>query len=43
MLGTEIVAWEGARNTKKAKIRWNFTVSDARQVFKEHYPTTLDS
>ena len=42
-LGTEIVAWEGARNAKKAKIRWNFTVEDARQVFKEHYPTTLDS
>jgi hypothetical protein len=42
-LGTEIVAWEDARNAKKAKIRWNFTVDDARQVFKEHYPTTLDS
>lgn len=42
-LGTEIVAWEDARNAKKAKIRWNFTVADARQVFKEHYPTTLDS
>lgn len=43
VLGTEIIAWEGARNEKKAKIRWNFTVSDARQVFKEHYPTSLDS
>ena len=42
-LGTEIVAWEDARNAKKAKIRWNFTVTDARQVFKEHYPTSLDS
>ena len=38
---TEIVAWEQARNAKKAKIRWNFTVADARQVFKEHYPTSL--
>ena len=40
-LTTEIVAWEAARNQKKAKIRWNFTVEDARKVFKEHYPTSL--
>ena len=40
-LTTEIIAWEHVRNDKKAKIRWNFTVEDARQVFKEHYPTTL--
>jgi len=38
---TEIVAWEHARNEKNAKIRWNFTVDDARKVFKEHYPTAL--
>jgi hypothetical protein len=38
---TEIVAWEQARNEKKAKIRWNFTVQDAQNVFKEHYPTSL--
>ena len=38
---TEIVAWEELRNEKKAKIRWNFTVEDARNVFKEHYPTSL--
>lgn len=38
---TEIVAWEEARNEKKAKIRWNFTVAEARKVFKEHYPTSL--
>jgi hypothetical protein len=41
MLITEIVAWEEARNAKKAKIRWNFTVTEARKVFKEHYPTSL--
>jgi hypothetical protein len=41
ILITEIVAWEEARNERKAKIRWNFTVNDARQVFKEHYPTAL--
>jgi transposase len=38
---TEIVAWEESRNAKKAKIRWNFTVAEARKVFKEHYPTSL--
>jgi len=38
---TEIVAWETTRNAKRAKIRWNFTVDDARNVFKEHYPTAL--
>jgi len=40
-LMTEILAWEQARNDRQAKIRWNFTVDDARRVFKEHYPTTL--
>jgi hypothetical protein len=40
-LTTEIIAWEEARNTKKASIRWNFTLDDARIVFKEHYPTSL--
>ena len=40
-LTTEIIAWEDARNAKKANIRWNFTVHDARIVFKEHYPTSL--
>ena len=38
---TDIVAWEERRNHKKAMIRWNFTVQDARIVFKEHYPTSL--
>jgi hypothetical protein len=42
-LGLEIIAWEKARNDHKAKIRWNFTVDEARRVFKEHYPTTLGS
>ena len=41
MLTTEIIAWEQARNEKKARIRWNFTVDEARKVFKDHYPTTL--
>lgn len=40
-LTTEIIAWEETRNTKKASIRWNFTVDDARILFKKHYPTSL--
>jgi len=41
ILTTEIIAWEVTRNDKKAKIRWNFTIDEARKVFKEHYPTSL--
>lgn len=41
VLTTEIIAWEETRNEKKAEIRWNFTVDEARKVFKEHYPTSL--
>ena len=41
ILTTEIVTWEESRNEKKAKIRWNFTVEDARKVFKEYCPTSL--
>jgi hypothetical protein len=40
-LATEIIAWEEALNTKKASIRWNFTVDDARIVFIDQYPTSL--
>jgi hypothetical protein len=41
ILITEIVTWEVSRNEKKAKIRWNFTIDDARKVFKEFYLTSL--
>jgi len=41
ILTTEIISWEQARNAQKAKIRWNFTVDEARKVFKERYPTSL--
>jgi hypothetical protein len=39
-LALEILAWENARNAAKAKIRWSFTVGDARRVFAPAYPTT---
>jgi len=41
ILITGIVAWEVSCNEKKAKIRWNFTIDDARKVLKEYYPTSL--
>ena len=39
----EIAAWENARNNRKAQICWKFTTDDARKVFKQHYPTSLES
>jgi len=38
-LTTEIIAWETRRNAAKARIHWTFSLDDARQVFKDHYPT----
>jgi hypothetical protein len=38
----EIAAWENARNNSKAKINWRFTTDDARRVFKQYYPTSLE-
>ena len=42
-LATQIIAWEAQRNSSKAMIHWSFSVDDARYVFKDHYPTSLDS
>jgi hypothetical protein len=39
----EIAAWENARNNRKAQIRWKFTTDDARKVFRQYYPTSLES
>ncbi len=39
----EIAAWESARNQRKAQINWRFTTDDARRVFKQYYPTSLES
>jgi hypothetical protein len=43
ILRFEIAAWENARNARKAQIRWKFTIDDARKVFKQYYPTSLES
>lgn len=42
-LRIEIAAWENARNERKAQICWKFTTDDARKVFKQYYPTSLES
>ncbi len=42
-LASELIAWERRRNAAQAQIHWSFSVDDARQVFKEHYPATLES
>jgi hypothetical protein len=38
-LGLQIIAWENQRNQAQAKIRWRFSVEDARRVFRDHYPS----
>jgi hypothetical protein len=42
-LRAELMAWEMQSNRAARKIHWSFTVEDARRVFKEHYPTFLES
>lgn len=42
-LRAELMAWEIQSNRAARKIHWSFTVEDARRVFKEHYPTFLES
>jgi len=40
-LATEILAWEARRNAVAKPFNWTFTVEDARNVFREHYPVDL--
>jgi hypothetical protein len=35
----EIAAWEKARNQRKAKIHWTFTIAAARRKMKKLYPS----
>jgi len=37
-LESEVVAWVGDRNEKRATVQWRFTKSDARATFQKHYP-----
>ena len=34
----EVLAWQKARNTNKAKVNWQFTTKDARVKLKRLYP-----
>lgn len=38
-LATEVVAWEGKRNTAGGKVDWRFTTADARIRLKHLYPS----
>ena len=40
-LTREVAAWERYRNDIGATIKWTFTVTDARNVFKERYKAKL--
>jgi len=35
----KVKAWQQSRNTKKAKINWQFRTDDARVKLKRLYPT----
>lgn len=38
VLGRETNAWEGKRNEEQVKIRWRFTIKDARKKLHHLYP-----
>jgi hypothetical protein len=42
LLRSEVNAWQAQRNTKGAKIDWQFTTSDARIKLKRLYPTFVE-
>lgn len=42
-LRVELMSWELCSNNACRKIHWGFTVDDARRVFKEYYPSKLES
>ncbi len=39
LMRQEIAAWEDARNAKRAKIHWTFTISAARVKLQRLYPS----
>ncbi|MBI4250663.1 IS630 family transposase [Candidatus Uhrbacteria bacterium] len=39
LLCSAMRAWQHRRNKRRATIQWKFTKDDARNVFKEYYPT----
>ena len=41
-IAAEVAAWESKRNTRKARIHWNFTLAVARQKLRKLYPSNED-
>jgi hypothetical protein len=39
VVANEVAAWETQRNAEEAKVRWRFTVADARVKLKKLYPS----
>jgi DDE superfamily endonuclease len=42
LIAEEVGAWEGARNARKARIHWTFTLAVARQKLRTLYPSIED-
>jgi DDE superfamily endonuclease len=42
LMAEEIAAWENARNARKARIHWTFTLAVARQKLRKLYPSIED-
>ena len=42
LMAEEVAAWENARNARKARIHWTFTLAVARQKLRKLYPSNED-
>jgi hypothetical protein len=42
LIAEEVAAWEQRRNEEEAKIKWSFTVSDARVKLIKIYPPIMN-
>jgi len=42
LMAEEVAAWENARNARKARIHWTFTLAIARQKLRKLYPSIED-
>jgi hypothetical protein len=42
LMAEEVAAWENARNARKVRIRWTFTLAVARQKLRKLYPSIED-
>ena len=42
LMAEEVAAWENARNARKARIPWTFTLAVARQKLRKLYPSIED-